>query len=94
MRFMGFAQDPCKSIFRRLFAHFLPSMTHTIVQNANVNVMRIAQDYVALTETPLPVRFDPRTLETLGVLDFNDSMLKSDCFESAHPHHDGCERNN
>lgn len=88
LRFMGFAQDPCKSIFKRLFAYFLPSITPTIVQNANVNVMRIAQNYVALTETPLPVRFDPHTLKTLGVLDFQDHMRKMDCFESAHPHHD------
>lgn len=88
LRFMGFAQDPCKSIFKRLFDYFLPAMTPTIVQNANVNVMRIAQEYVALTETPLPVRFDPHTLKTLGVLDFQDNMRKNDCFESAHPHHD------
>lgn len=88
LKFMGFAQDPCKSIFRRFFTYFFPSMTPTIIQNANVNVMRIAQQYVALTETPLPVRFDPHTLETLGVLDFQDRLGRSDCFESAHPHHD------
>jgi carotenoid cleavage dioxygenase-like enzyme len=88
LKFMGFAQDPCKTIFQRLFTYFLPSMTPTIIQNANVNIMRIAQNYVALTETPLPVRFDPHTLKTLGVLDFQDHLSKSDCFESAHPHHD------
>lgn len=88
MNFMGFAQDPCKSIFQRFFAHFIPSLTPSIVQNANVNVMRIAQEYVALTETPLPVHFDPHTLETLGVLNFQDDLLKQNCFECAHPHHD------
>ena len=64
------------------------SMTPTVIQNANVNIMRLAQQYVALTETPLPVRFDPHTLKTLGVLDFQDHLGKSGCFESAHPHHD------
>lgn len=88
LHFMGFAQDPCKSIFKRLFSYFLPSMTPTIIQNANVNIMRIAQHYAALTETPLPVRFDPHTLKTLGILDFQDPLTKKDCFESAHPHHD------
>lgn len=88
LHFMGFAQDPCSSIFKRLFAYFLPSLTPTLIQNANVNVMRIAQNYVALTETPLPVCFDPHTLKTLGVLNFQDSMLKKNCFESAHPHFD------
>ena len=88
LKFMGFAQDPCKSIFQRLFAHFFPSLTPHFIQNANVNVMKIAEKYVALTETPLPVCFDPHTLETLGVLNFQDPLCKSDCFESAHPHHD------
>lgn len=89
LRFMGFAQDPCPSIFKRLFTYYLPSLTPTtILQNANVNVMRIAEHYVALTETPLPVRFDPHTLKTLGALDFHDSLCKANCFESAHPHHD------
>lgn len=86
LRFMGFAQDPCKSVFQRLFSYFLPSLTPTIVQNGNVNVMRIAEHYVALTETPLPVRFDPQTLQTYGVFDYQDTLLKKDCFESAHPH--------
>lgn len=88
LRFMGFSQDPCKSIFKRLFAHFFPSMSAEIVQNANVNVMKMAERYVALTETPLPVCFDPKTLETLGPLQFQDDLCKHDCFESAHPHFD------
>lgn len=88
LRFMGFAQDPCWTIFQRMFNFFLPSLTPQIIQNANVNVMRIAENYVALTETPLPVRFDPETLETLGVLEYRDRLQKQFCFESAHPHHD------
>lgn len=88
LHFMGFMQDPCISVFKRLFAYFLPSLTPTIIQNANVNVMRIAENYVALTETPLPVCFDPKTLETKGALQFKDALCKSNCFESAHPHHD------
>lgn len=88
LKFMGFAQDPCKSIFQRLFAHFFPSLTPHVIQNANVNVMKIAEKYVALTETPLPVCFDPQTLDTLDVLNFQDRLCKSDCFESAHPHYD------
>lgn len=88
LHFMGFAQDPCYTLFHRLFTHFLPSLTDTIIQNANVNVMKIAGKYTALTETPLPVEFNPHTLETIAALDFKDSLLKKDCFESAHPHYD------
>lgn len=92
LHFMGFAQDPCKSIFKRFFSYFFPSLTPIIIQNANVNVMRIAESYTALTETPLPVRFDPHTLKTLGVLDFQDSLSKSNCFQSAHPHYDNLRK--
>lgn len=88
VHFMGFSEDPCKSVFKRFFAYFFPSLTPSIVQNANVNIMKIAENYVALTETPLPVCFDPYNLETLGSLNFQDSLSKANCFESAHPHHD------
>ena len=40
---------------------------------------------MALTETPLPVRFDIKTMDTLGVLDYPDHLPKKDAFESAHP---------
>ncbi|NGX45903.1 MAG: Apocarotenoid-15,15'-oxygenase [Chlamydiae bacterium] len=75
INFSGFAQDPCRVHFQ-----------HSQIHNANVNVAKIAEEYVALTEFPLPVRFDPHTLETLGVLDYADQLPHEQCFESAHPH--------
>jgi carotenoid cleavage dioxygenase-like enzyme len=39
-----------------------------------------------MTETPIPVEFDPRTLETVGVIDYNDDI--SGNVTTAHPHHD------
>src|SRR4051812_23047414 len=57
----GFATDPCRSIFKRVQAFFSPEFT----DNANVNLVKLGERYVAMTETPLPVEFDPRTLETL-----------------------------
>jgi beta,beta-carotene 9',10'-dioxygenase len=59
-----FATDPCRSLFKRIATAFLPPKFGA---NANVNVIRDGDEFMALTETPLPVRFDPRTLETLGV---------------------------
>jgi len=32
--------------------------------NASINVARLDDQHVALTATPLPVAFDPETLET------------------------------
>lgn len=83
----GFAIDPCRSLFKRFFNLFLSSF-HVPIQNANVNVASIAHRYVALTEVPLPVEFDLETLETLGVLDFQDELPQKQCWESAHPHFD------
>lgn len=84
----GFAADPCRFLFKRFFTLFDPT-AHLGVHNANVNVTKLADDYVALTEVPLPVKFDLQTLATLGVLDYQDQLPKDKCFESAHPHHDG-----
>ncbi|MDX6725575.1 MAG: beta,beta-carotene 9,10-dioxygenase [Baekduia sp.] len=58
----GFATDPCRTLFQRIQSAFSPELT----DNANVNLSRLGDDYIAMTETPIPVRFDPETLATLG----------------------------
>ncbi len=77
-----FATDPCRSIFGRVMATFRPKVT----DNANINVVRMADEMVALTETPLPIRFDPESLETSGHLAWADD-LRGD-ITTAHPHVD------
>jgi len=74
-----FATDPCRSIFRRAATLFRPRAT----DNCNVNLTRLGEEYVAMTETPLPVAFDAETLETLGV-----SFRPPGMHATAHPHHD------
>lgn len=86
--YLGFATDPCRSLFKRLTTWFV-AHSEAELHNANINITKIANDYVALTEIPLPVRFDPKTLETLGVLNYQDELPKDKCWESAHPHNDG-----
>src|ERR1700716_430571 len=63
--FREFATDPCRSIFRRMVTMFSTNAT----DNANVNLTRVGERFVAMTETPLPVEFDPHTLRALGVAD-------------------------
>jgi carotenoid cleavage dioxygenase-like enzyme len=63
-----FATDPCRSLFKRLATTF----TREVSDNANVSISKLGEDFVALTEVPLPVMFDPQTLETLGVFAFDD----------------------
>lgn len=65
-----------------------PVSESKLVKNASVNVFRYAEDYVALTEVPLPARFDLLTLDTLGSFQFKDALPKEKCWESAHPHRD------
>src|SRR3954447_17248338 len=53
---LGFATDPCRAIFKRVQTLFSPDFT----DNANVNLMRLGERYVAMTETPLLVQLEPR----------------------------------
>ena len=78
----GFATDPCRSIFKRVQQIFSPDLT----DNPNVNLARIGERYIAMTETPLPVEFDAETLDTIGHVKYADE-LKGHA-TTAHPHHD------
>jgi carotenoid cleavage dioxygenase-like enzyme len=82
MRRGEFGTDPCRSIFRRAMSLFSPGAT----DNGNVNVTRLGDRFLAMTETPMPIEFDPRTLETIGhapVSDKGDGQVTT-----AHPHLD------
>ena len=65
LAFREFATDPCRSAFKRISTLFDGRSQQT--DNGAVNIARLGDEYLALTETPLPVAFDPRTLETIGV---------------------------
>jgi beta,beta-carotene 9',10'-dioxygenase len=79
--FSQFATDPCKAIFKG-------SMTASV--NANVSINKVAGEFVAMTETPLPVQFEPYTLDTLGVVNYDDQITGH--HGSAHPHYDFATR--
>ncbi|MEO0561396.1 MAG: carotenoid oxygenase family protein, partial [Chloroflexota bacterium] len=77
----GFATDPCMTAFRRVMSLFDPNMT----DNASVNIVRWDERFIALTESPLAVEFDPVTLKTTAHRDFHDHIL-SRAATTAHPH--------
>lgn len=79
--FSEFATDPCRSLFKRVASTFSPESGLT--DNGNVNVSRVGDEFIAMTEAPLPVVFDPRTLEAAGVAYRPPGQLTT-----AHPHHD------
>jgi carotenoid cleavage dioxygenase-like enzyme len=55
--------------------------------NANVNLQELGRRYIAMTETPLPVEFDPETLATLGKPKWPDKEADGQV-TTAHPHYD------
>src|SRR5262245_4553623 len=77
-----FATDPCRSLFQRVAFWFSPKYT----DNGCVNIARVADAVVALTETRLPVHFDPDTLATLGVREYD--RRSPGPISTAHPHFD------
>ena len=85
--FGEFATDPCRSIFKRVSTVFAPPAAGS---NANVNLSVLAGEWVALTETPMAVAFDPQTLATAGVVGYDDEL--KGFVTTAHPHHDATRR--
>lgn len=77
-----FASDPCRQLTAPIASLFRPTYT----DNANVNVVRMGTQLAALTETPLPIAFDPQTLETLGVA--YEPPGRGFRSPTAHPHFD------
>jgi beta,beta-carotene 9',10'-dioxygenase len=77
-----FATDPCRSLFKRVQTLFSPGKT--LPDNANINVTRLGERFISMTETPMPVQFDPQTLETAGVQPYEVPGELT----TAHPHLD------
>jgi carotenoid cleavage dioxygenase-like enzyme len=82
-----FATNPRQSFFSRFSTVFNPPE----VDNASVNITRMDGSYVAMTETPRPVKFDPASLRTEGNFYFDDEIKMQ--ATTAHPHLDPTNRN-
>ncbi len=74
-----FATDPCRSLFSRIVSLFTPKLT----DNPNVNLTKLGERFIAMTETPIPVEFDAQTLVAAGVPYRAPGQLST-----AHPHMD------
>ncbi|GAB3641348.1 carotenoid oxygenase family protein [Spirosoma arcticum] len=82
IKYADFATDPCKSLFKRVVSLFTEP---DYGGNGNVNISKFGADFVTLTEYPLAMVFDPKTLDTLGVYDYDGTDAQN---STAHPHHD------
>jgi carotenoid cleavage dioxygenase-like enzyme len=78
-----FGTYPQRSLLVQLLTLFsgLPSS-----DNGNVNITAIADQIVAVTETPSPVAFCPTTLQTIGDFEYTDDLPGQTT--TAHPHFD------
>lgn len=79
----GFACDPCRSLFRKMASAFIVDAT----DNPNVNLVKQGNEFLALTELPIPMVIDPQTLRSKGALEYNDELPHGST--TAHPHQDG-----
>ena len=66
-----FATDPCRSLFSRVMSVFHPQIT----DSAKVNLTVLSERFLALAETPIQVEFDPQTLESVGVFQWDKSTF-------------------
>jgi len=93
LNFRGFASDPCRSLFKRAMSLFTPTPEG---MNANVNVTRLGDDFIAMTETPMAIAFDLRTLATLRPYGYDDGADGTERLKgsvtTAHPHYDPTRR--
>ena len=74
------APDPCRQIFSGVST--MPVLGK--IPNANVSIEKLAGEFRALTEIPIPVRFNPKFLKSFGT----DGEMMQGRLGTAHPHHD------
>jgi len=82
LAYTEFGTDPCRSIFKRMALLFNPRAG--ITDNGVVNIVRLGEEHLAVTESPLPIRFDRETLETMGRPEWADEI--PGLLTTAHPH--------
>lgn len=82
-RLLTCSSDPCAHLGQRLTLFFDPSR----FSEPNVNIVKVGNRHLATTENPMPVEFDPATLDMLGHVDLRGSSREMHG-SFAHPHFD------
>lgn len=84
--YQEFATDPCRQLFKGVTSAYFPKGPDDLGANTNVSISKIGARFVALTELPLPIEFDPQTLATMGVIHYDDRVQGQQ--STPHPHYD------
>lgn len=82
--YQAFGTNTKRNIITKLKDIITPQTN--IKPNANVNITRINGDFVAMTEIPSYVKFNPENLDTLDLYNFQDDIKGQ--VTTAHPHFD------
>ena len=86
VRYSEYATDPPRSRLGKIFAVF----DQRITDSAKVNLAKIAGKYLALGETSKQIEFDPKTMDTLGI--FNYEKKYKQHITTVHPQFDFKEK--
>jgi beta,beta-carotene 9',10'-dioxygenase len=76
-----FASDPCRTLFERVQTLFRGGPDFG--DSANINVAKLGEHFLSMTEAPISVEFDPHTLKSAGV-----PYMPPGNLTTAHPHFD------
>jgi carotenoid cleavage dioxygenase-like enzyme len=76
-----FATDPCRTLFARVQTLFRGGPEFG--DSANINVVRLGERFLSMTEAPISIEFDPLTLKSAGV-----PYMPPGNLTTAHPHFD------
>ncbi|UQI43351.1 carotenoid oxygenase family protein [Streptomyces sp. HU2014] len=74
--------DPCQKLFGRHMSAYSPNIS----DNPSVNLMKVAEKFYAINESPMWMEFDPLKLEAHGEHTFKDQFLGE--VSTPHPHFD------
>lgn len=77
-----FGTNPRQTVFAKMLNILKPFHN----DNGVVNIVQHGKDFMAVTESPDVLCFDPRTLQTLGAFGYQDSLPTQT--QTAHPHYD------
>jgi beta,beta-carotene 9',10'-dioxygenase len=77
-----YATDPCRSLFHRVTAVF----DQKITDSAKVNISKITDHYLALSETSHQIEVDPHSLKSLG--EYNYETKYKQHITTVHPTYD------
>lgn len=87
LAYREFASQPHSNLFTHLMTVLFPRFS----DNVAINLTQVDGHYISLADSPVPVEFNPDTLDTVGVFKYDDD-LGMGFLTTPHPHYDFANR--